>query len=122
VNLDAVCRTAEEVKKLGRRSTAVRVGVRSPDEIKAMVDSVVKELGTIDILVNSAGLSHHRPALELPVEDWDRVLDVNLRGTFLCCQAVGRIMTAKRKGSIISDASSMVTGIVLPVDGGFLAR
>jgi len=110
VNLDGARRTAQKIKDLGRRSMAVRADVSSPDDIKAMVESVVKELGTIDILVNSAGISHHRPALELPVEDWDRVLDVNLRGTFLCCQAAGRIMTAKGKGSIINFSS--IAGVV----------
>jgi NAD(P)-dependent dehydrogenase (short-subunit alcohol dehydrogenase family) len=110
VNLEGARRTAEKVKVLGRRSIAVGVDVSSPDEIKAMVDSTVKELGSIDILVNSAGISHHRPALELPVEDWDRVLDVNLRGTFLCCQAAGRIMVAKQKGSIINFSS--IAGVV----------
>ena len=75
---------------------------------------------TIDIMVNSVGISHHRPALKLRVEDWDRVLDINHRGTFLCCQAVGRSMTAKGKGAIIN--FSLATGIVLAVDGGFLKR
>jgi NAD(P)-dependent dehydrogenase (short-subunit alcohol dehydrogenase family) len=110
VNLDGVRRTAQKIKDLGRRALAIRADVGSPDEITAMVESAVKELGTIDILVNSAGISHHRPALELPVEDWDRVLDINLRGTFLCCQAVGRIMTAKGKGAIINFSS--IAGVV----------
>jgi len=110
VDLPSARRTAEKVAKLGRRSLAVGVDIGSPEEITAMVDAVVKELGTIDILVNSAGISHHRPALELPVEDWDRVLDVNLRGTFLCSQAAGRIMVAKGKGSVINFSS--IAGVV----------
>jgi len=110
VNLETARRTAEKVTKAGRRSLAVRVDVGSPESIKAVVATVVKELGTIDILVNSAGISHHRPALELPVEDWDRVLDVNLRGTFLCCQAAGRVMTAKHRGSVINFSS--IAGVV----------
>jgi len=110
VNLEAARRTAAKVAQLGRRSTAVGVDINSPGEITAMTESVVAGLGTIDILVNSAGISHHRPALELPVADWDRVLDVNLRGTFLCCQAAGRIMAAKQKGSIINFSS--IAGVV----------
>src|ERR1039458_8061273 len=76
VNIDGARRTAQTIKNLGRRSIAIRADVGSPDEIKAMVESAVKELGTIDILVNSAGISYHRAALEMPLEDWDRVLDV----------------------------------------------
>jgi NAD(P)-dependent dehydrogenase (short-subunit alcohol dehydrogenase family) len=110
VNLDGARRTEEKVMKRGRRSVAIRADVSSPDEIKTMAESVVKELGTIDILVNSAGISHHMPALDLPAEEWDRVLDVNLRGTFLCCQAAGRIMAAKRKGAIINFSS--IAGVV----------
>ena len=110
VNLDGARRTAQKVADLGRRSIAIRADISSPDEITAMAESAIKELGTIDVLVNSAGISHHRPALELPVEDWDRVLDINLRGTFLCCQAAGRVMTAKGKGSIINFSS--IAGVV----------
>lgn len=110
VNLEGARRTAQTIKGLGRRSVAIRADVGSPDEIKAMVESAVKELATIDILVNSAGISHHCPALELPVHDWDQVLDINLRGTFLCCQAAGRIMAAKGKGSIINFSS--IAGVV----------
>ncbi len=110
INLENARRTAEKVAKMGRRSMAVRVDVGSPDEIKAMGESVVKELGTIDILVNSAGISHHRPALETTAEEWDRVQDVNLRGTFLCCQAAGKIMTVTRRGSVINFSS--IAGVV----------
>lgn len=110
VNLPAARKTAENVANHSRRSMAVNVDIGSPDEIKTMVESVVKKFGTIDILVNSAGISHHRLALELPVEEWDRVLDVNLRGTFLCCQAAGQVMAAKHKGSIINFSS--IAGVV----------
>ena len=67
VNLEAVKRTAAKVSERGRRSIAIRADVGSPDAIKAMVDTTVGELGTIDILVNSAGISHHESAVDLPV-------------------------------------------------------
>ena len=110
VNLEGARRTTQKIKDLGRRSIAIRADVGSPEDIEAMVESAVKELETIDILVNCAGISYHRPALEMPVEDWDRVLDINLRGTFLCCQAAGRIMAAKRRGAIINFSS--IAGVV----------
>jgi len=110
VNLQAAQRTAGKVAAQGRRSVAIRVDVSVPDEIKAMADTTVRELGTIDILVNSAGISQHTPALELAVESWDKVLDVNLRGTFLCCAAAGRVMVPKRHGAIINFSS--IAGVV----------
>ena len=64
-----------------------------------------KRLGTIDILVNCAGIPQHNPAEDTPVEVWDRVLDINLRGTFLCCQAAARVMLPKQKGVIINFSS-----------------
>jgi len=110
LNLEAAQRTAGKVAALGRRSVAIRVDVSNPQEIGAMADATVRELGTIDILVNSAGISQHTPALELSVETWDKVLDVNLRGTFLCCAAAGRVMVPKRKGAIINFSS--IAGVV----------
>ena len=110
VNLEAAQRTAGKVAEQGRKSVAIRADVRVPEEIKAMADATVRELGTIDILVNSAGISQHTPVLELSVESWDKVLDVNLRGTFLCCAAAGRVMVPKRKGAIINFSS--IAGVV----------
>jgi NAD(P)-dependent dehydrogenase (short-subunit alcohol dehydrogenase family) len=110
LNLQAAQRTAARVAEQGRRSTAIRVDVSKPEEIGAMADDTVRELGTIDILVNSAGISSHTPALELSVESWDKVLDVNLRGTFLCCAAAGRVMVAKGRGAIINFSS--IAGVV----------
>jgi NAD(P)-dependent dehydrogenase (short-subunit alcohol dehydrogenase family) len=110
LNLEAAQRTAAQVAERGRRSMAIRVDVSNPEEIGAMADATVRELGTIDILVNSAGISQHTPALELAVESWDKVLDVNLRGTFLCCAAAGRVMVPKRRGTIINFSS--IAGVV----------
>jgi gluconate 5-dehydrogenase len=110
LNFDAAHRTAAQVAAQGRRSMAIRVDVSKPEEIGAMADATLRELGAIDILVNSAGISQHTPALELSVESWDKVLDVNLRGTFLCCAAAGRFMVPKRRGTIINFSS--IAGVV----------
>jgi NAD(P)-dependent dehydrogenase (short-subunit alcohol dehydrogenase family) len=75
-----------------------------------MVKQAQQHLGALDILVNSAGISQHDPAESTPVETWDRVLDVNLRGTFLCCQAAGRIMLQQKRGTIINFSS--IAGVV----------
>lgn len=110
LNLESAQRTAAKVAALGRRSIAIRVDVGIPEQIASMADATAYELGTIDILVNCAGMSHHTPALELSVEGWDQVLDVNLRGTFLACAAAGRVMVPKRKGSIVNFSS--IAGVV----------
>ncbi len=110
LDLETAQRTAARVAAQGRRSTAIRVDVSMPEEIGAMADATVRELGAIDIVVNCAGISQHTPAMELSVESWDKVLDVNLRGTFLCCAAAARIMAPKRRGTIINFSS--IAGVV----------
>ncbi len=110
VNFQAAKRTAEKVAGHGRRSAALACDVGSPAEIEAMVDDAVRQLGTIDILVNSAGVAQHQAAVDLPVEAWDRVMNVNLRGTFLCARAVARVMLPARRGSIINFSS--IAGVV----------
>src|SRR5277367_3709546 len=98
-------RTAEKVRKKGRRAMALQANVAVPSDIPAMVDATVKEFGKIDILVNCAGIPQHNPAESTPVETWDQVLDINLRGTFLACQAAARVMLEKKSGVIVNFSS-----------------
>jgi 2-deoxy-D-gluconate 3-dehydrogenase len=72
---------------------------------RAAVDAAAAELGRVDVLVNSAGTAARHPAEDFPEEEWDRILRLNLKGTFLPCQAFGRLMLAQRSGSIINLAS-----------------
>lgn len=97
--------TAERVRKMGKRAIALTADVSVPADIFAMVDATVREFGRIDILVNCAGIPQHDPAETIAIETWDRVLDINLRGTFLCCQAAGRVMLAQKSGVIINFSS-----------------
>ena len=101
----AVCETAAVVQSLGRRAIAVPTDVGKPEQIQALFERAVETMGTVDILVNCAGVSQHDPAENTPLETWDRVIDINLRGTFLCCQAAARIMLVKGKGTIINFSS-----------------
>jgi gluconate 5-dehydrogenase len=98
-------RTADKVAALGRRSVAISVDVGNPEQIQAMVKTAVEALGTIDILVNCAGVPQHDAAESTPLATWDSVIDINLRGTFLCCQAAARVMLEKKKGVIINFSS-----------------
>jgi NAD(P)-dependent dehydrogenase (short-subunit alcohol dehydrogenase family) len=98
--------TAELMKKLGRRSLAVKVDVTNPDEVQYMVDEAAAKLGAIDILINNAGISLKAAKIaDMAIEEWDRVIAVNLRGVFLCTRAVLPVMVKQRKGNIINIAS-----------------
>ena len=103
-------RTAERARKFGGRAIALQANVAIPEDITAMVDATVSQLGGIDILINCAGIPQHDPAESTPLETWDRVLDINLRGTFLCCQAAARVMLKKGSGVIVNFSS--IAGVV----------
>jgi 2-deoxy-D-gluconate 3-dehydrogenase len=99
--------TADEIRALGRRAAAVALDVTDLRSVGALVPAVLHQLGRLDVLVNNAGLNIQRHALEVSEEDWDRVLDVNLKGLFFCSQAVGRHMVGNGGGRIVNIASQM---------------
>ena len=104
-------RVAGEVRALGRRAVVVQADVARRAEVEALVTTVVKELGPPDVLMNNAGVFPRSQFLELDEREWDLVLDVNLKGSFLCAQAAARAMvTAGRAGAIVNLASSAVRG------------
>jgi NAD(P)-dependent dehydrogenase (short-subunit alcohol dehydrogenase family) len=94
-----------EIEALGRRALALPLDVRNHASIQAMVERAVAHYGKIDILVNNAGCNVRKPALEVSWEDWNLVLETNLRGTFFVSQAVARHMITKRYGRIINIGS-----------------
>jgi NAD(P)-dependent dehydrogenase (short-subunit alcohol dehydrogenase family) len=98
-------KVAQEVRKRGSKTLVCATDITKEKEVEGMVSTVLSKFGSIDILVNCAGIPHWAPAEDMKEEDWDRVIDVNLKGTFLCCKAVGRSMIAKRAGKIINIAS-----------------
>lgn len=102
-NLEKV---AEEVKALGRRSLAVRTDVTQKTDVDNMVQRVMDEFGAIDILVNDAGVWLAGEVLDFSEEAWDRTMDINIKGCYLCCQAVGKKMVERKRGNIISIAST----------------
>ncbi|PUA33660.1 MAG: hypothetical protein B7O98_04410 [Zestosphaera tikiterensis] len=107
VNLELAEKTVEELKSLGGEAIAVKVDVTNPDEVNAMVSKTLERFGRIDILVNNAGISIQKPLLEMALEDWRRVIDINLTGVFLCTQAVARVMVQQGRGVIVNMASSL---------------
>jgi len=96
---------AEEIRELGRRSLFVQTDVSKKSEVDNLVGTVSAELGPIDILVNNAGIARGPVLVEQTEEDWNAVIDTNLKGCFLCSQAVGKGMIERRKGNIINIAS-----------------
>jgi NAD(P)-dependent dehydrogenase (short-subunit alcohol dehydrogenase family) len=106
LNEEAAAQTAAAVASDSR---GFRCDVTDPASVSAVVDAVVDEFGRIDILVNSAGIVMLAPAEELSLSAWDSTIDVNLKGTFLMCQAVGTRMLAAGHGVIINMASQAAT-------------
>jgi NAD(P)-dependent dehydrogenase (short-subunit alcohol dehydrogenase family) len=96
---------AEEIESLGRRSLAVAVDVRVPEQVNDLVRQTVDRFGRVDILINNAGASFVCPAEEMSPNGWSTIIDINLKGTFFCSQAAGKVMIQQNGGKIISVAS-----------------
>lgn len=103
--------TAALVRDLGRRAVVTRTNVCRRDECEAAVRACVEAFGGIDIAVANAGISHGVPFLDMTEEDWDRVMDVNLKGVFFTCQAAARQMVAQGTGGRIITIASIMAEI-----------
>ena len=101
---------AEEIRKMGHQSLAVAADVTSASDVAGMVEKVTAEYGRIDILVNNAGIARDQLLMRMSDEDWETVLNVNLKSVFLCTRAVLRQMVKQRWGRIVSISS--IVGIV----------
>jgi NAD(P)-dependent dehydrogenase (short-subunit alcohol dehydrogenase family) len=104
-HLDRCERAAEELREHGVRTLALRCDVRDQGEIESVVERTRAELGRIDVLVNNSGTVWGAWPEDTPLEGWQKVVDVNLTGTFLFSQAAGRVMIAQRGGKIVNIAS-----------------
>ena len=105
IDWSAARNTAEKVKSLGRKGVAIKTDVSRSDEVNKMVDTAVEGWGKVDVLVNNAGTIKTSVLVELEEKDWDRVMDVNAKGVFLCCKMVAKHMIAHGKGKITNIAS-----------------
>ncbi|MBD3205552.1 glucose 1-dehydrogenase [Candidatus Bathyarchaeota archaeon] len=94
-----------EIKKSGRDAFAIRADVTDETQVKNMIQETVGKLGRLDILVNNAGVIERTPLEDIKIEEWDRVMDINLRGPFLCTLYAGRHMIENGGGNIVNISS-----------------
>ena len=104
-NTAAAEATRKELEALGVQTRAVQGSVADPAAVKTLIDTAVKELGSLDILVNNAGITKDGLMLRMKDEDFDRVIQTNLRGAFVCVREAAKIMTRQRHGRIINISS-----------------
>jgi NAD(P)-dependent dehydrogenase (short-subunit alcohol dehydrogenase family) len=102
---EEVSKTAAEIRSMGRKAVELTADVTRRQDVQSVAESMIREMGRIDILVNSAGVTKRVPSFDVDDETWDRILNVNLKGTWLTCQIVGRVMKEQRYGRIINIAS-----------------
>jgi 3-oxoacyl-[acyl-carrier protein] reductase len=96
---------AAELEQAGIRALGIGADISRADDVERLVDSAKERFGRIDILVNNAGVTRDGLMLRMKEDDWDTVLDVNLKGAFLCTRGVARLMTKQRSGRIINISS-----------------
>lgn len=104
-NVEAINEVAEQIRVQGRSADAIPSDVLDPASIKALASEVKAKYGRVDILVNCAGLAIRQPSVSFELDKWQRVMDINVKGTFICCQEFGKIMLEQKKGSIVNVSS-----------------
>ncbi|MCL4504414.1 MAG: SDR family oxidoreductase [Chloroflexi bacterium] len=111
---DVARKSADELANLGYRVAIARTDVSDPESCNQMIASAVKEYGRVDALVNSAGISKPGPSLDVTPEDWQRMMNIQLNGTFYCCQAAGRQMVKQGWGGCIVNITSVTAQAAFP--------
>lgn len=101
-NMQTVEQTALDITGLGVKSLAIQADVTQTDQVNDMVDRITTKWGSLNIAVNNAGIAIRSPAESIPEEDWDAVLNVNLKAVYLCCRAEANVMLKQKSGSIIN--------------------
>jgi len=105
IDVDECLPVVEEIKSKGGEAACFKMDVSDKIEVDRVFDEVIKQFSRLDILVNNAGILFSRPALELLEEDWDKMIDINLKGQFLCAQRAAKEMAGNKWGRIINIAS-----------------
>jgi len=105
VSGEAAEKAKASVKSLGAETLAVEADVREPEQVQAMVDAASSQVGSLDVLVNNAGITRDATMRKMKLEDWQAVIDVHLTGTFLATQATSLVMREQGRGSIVNISS-----------------
>ena len=106
LNLDNAKQKAAEIEELGVQSMALQVDVTVKDDIQFAKDQIVRDWGKVDILINAPGINSGTPFFEIQEAEWDKILQVNLKGIFMASQIFGKQMVAQKSGSIINISSA----------------
>ncbi len=102
---EKVLDTSKELEAMGIKVTAVVGDIKNADDVKILINTAVNTFGGIDILINNAGITKDKPMAMMSEDDWDSVLDINLKGAFLCTKAAAKQMLKKRYGRIVNISS-----------------
>jgi 3-oxoacyl-[acyl-carrier protein] reductase len=105
VNLEGAEKTAAELKQTGVKASAVRIDVSSSSDVQSAFDSIIKEYKPVDIVVNNAGITRDGLLVRMKEADWDSVMNINLKGSFLCSQQAAKQMMKQKSGAIVNIAS-----------------
>ena len=105
INSDNVRKVAKEIEATGRKSLAIVADVSNKEQVYGMVDTAVEKFGRLDVMVANAGITHAKPFVEVTVEEWNRIFDINAKGVFLCDQAAAVQMIKQKSGKIINCSS-----------------
>src|SRR5918993_1295310 len=107
---DAAEKVAAEIRQSGGEASAIQVDVGNPQSVAAMMDQSIAQLGAVDYVFCGAGVMDRIAVVDMPEEEWDRVMRINLKGVFLCSQAAARHMIPKKKGRITTSPSTRSAG------------
>jgi len=105
MDLQLARETADEIRAIGCEALAIKADVSDKNEVVRMIDMVIKNFGKIDILVNNAGIFSSVPLIDITEDEWNKMMEVNLKGVFLCSQVVMKFMIRQRSGKIVNIAS-----------------
>jgi len=105
ISLEDCQKVVEEIIAQGSEALAIKCDVSQKSEVEEMISQTIKKFGKIDILVNNAGIVQFKPFLELTEDEWDKTININLKGYFLCAQAAAKEMVKNKSGAIVNVAS-----------------
>jgi NAD(P)-dependent dehydrogenase (short-subunit alcohol dehydrogenase family) len=113
--------TVSQIREKGNQALFIKTDVRDLNDIQRAVSQTVKELGRIDILVNNAGVLQYLPFVQVTEKDWDRIIDINLKGTFFFAQAAAKEMIRAQRGGKIINMSSIASEVAIEFQSHYMA-